>query len=74
MYNWDFDELKRKKYELEAIRCAKKKKLSEDKLSRIIYSIKNYDLLLCLFDSEEDIFLEDDITDKDLVHKYFIRL
>lgn len=74
MYTWDLDELKRKKYELENLRLTKKKKLSEDKLSKIMYSIKNYDLLLCLFDGEEDVFLEEDITDKDLVNKYFIRL
>ena len=74
MYTWDLEELKRKKCELENLRLTKKKKLNEDKLSKIMYSIKNYDLLLCLFDSEEDFFLEEDITDKDLVNKYFIRL
>ena len=74
MYTWDLEELKRKKCELENLRLIKKKKLDEDKLSKIMYSIKNYDLLLCLFDSEEDVFLEEDITDKDLVNKYFIRL
>lgn len=74
MYTWDLEELKRRKCELENLRLTKKKKLNEDKLSKIMYSIKNYDLLLCLFDSEEDVFLEEDITDKDLVNKYFIRL
>ena len=74
MYTWDLEELKRKKCELENLRLTKKKKLNEDKLSKIMYSIKNYDLLLWLFDGEEDVFLEEDITDKELVNKYFIRL
>ena len=74
MYNWDLSELKRRRYELENLRIAKRKKLSEDKMARIRHSIHNYDLLLCLFDNEEDLFLEEDITDRELVSKYFTQL
>ena len=74
MYNWDLEELKRRRTDLDNIRIAKRKKLSEEKMLKIRQSIQNYDLLLCLFDNVENDFLEVDLTDRELVNRYFVQL
>lgn len=65
MYNWDLEELKRRKDELVKIRKSKRKTLSEIKLLKLDCSLMTYDYLLDAFKEEEpfsEIILESDKT------------
>lgn len=65
MYNWDLEELKRRKDELVKIRKSKRKTLSEIKLLKLDCSLMTYDYLLEAFKEEEpfsEIILESDKT------------
>lgn len=72
MYTWDLEKMEEEKKRLENIRKTKRKKISNRTLERLNYSITMYDFLLSFFDAkEEETELDEEISDKTFVARYF---